>query len=77
MGPNFAQISQLAMQLLSRNPRLANNPQAQYMLQVIQSGDSVEGQKIAENILQSYGMTKEQGMQQAMQMFGLGGPPRR
>lgn len=71
MGPNFQQIGQLAMQLISRNPNLQNNPQAMNMIQLIQSGDSVQGQRVAENILQSYGMTKEQGIQQAMQMFGL------
>lgn len=71
-GPiNFQQIAQLAMNMMARNPRLANNPQAAHMLQVIQSGDSIEGQKIAENLLNSYGVSKEQGIQQAMQFFGF------
>lgn len=72
MGPNFQNISQLVMQLMANNPRLANNPQAQQYLKVIQSGDSVAGQQLANNILQTYGLTKEQAIQQAMQGFGLG-----
>lgn len=71
MGPNFQNISQLVMQIMSNNPRLANNPQAQQYLKVIQSGDSVAGQQLANNILQTYGLTKEQAIQQAMQGFGL------
>lgn len=71
-GPiDFGKISQLAMQMMARNPNLANNPQAMHMLQVIQSGDSMEGQKIAENLLNSYGVSKEQGIQQAKNFFHL------
>lgn len=71
MGPNFQNISQLAMQLIQNNPKIAQSAQAQQYLRIIQSGDSVAGQQLANNILQTYGLTKEQGIQQAMQGFGL------
>lgn len=76
MGPNFQNIAQLAMQMIQNNPQIANSPQAQQYLKVIQSGDSVAGQQLAQNILQTYGLTKEQGIMQAMRGFGLGGPRR-
>lgn len=72
MGPiDFGQISQLAMNMLSRNPQFQNNPQAKYMMQIIQSGDSVQGQEIAENLCKTYGVTPEQAVQQAKQFFKL------
>lgn len=60
-----------AMQILQRNPQVSNNPTAQQFLQVIQSGDSAKGEQIANNILKSYGMSREQGVNQALGFFGL------
>ena len=60
-----------AMNMLRMNPQLRNNPQAQEWLQVIQSGDSARGEELANNILQSIGMTKEQAMQEASKRFGF------
>lgn len=54
---------------LKNNPNIANNPQAQSFIRVLQSGNAQMGQQIAENILKAYGMTKEQGMAQARQFF--------
>lgn len=59
----------LAMELLKMLPNNANNPNAQEMINVIQSGDSVRGEEIANNILQAYGMTKEQGIQRFKDFF--------
>lgn len=60
-----------AMNMIRNNPQFRNNPQAQEWLQVIQSGDQARGEEIANNLLQSMGMTKEQAMQQASQRFGF------
>lgn len=65
------QIYQFAMQLMARNPNFANNSQAMHMLEVIRSGNSVEGRKIAENLLTSYGVSKEEGIQQAKSFFHI------
>lgn len=43
-GPN---LMQFAMNMLKQNPNVARNPQAQAMLQVLQSGDAQKGQQIA------------------------------
>ena len=61
----------LAMQMLQNNPNIANNPQAQHMLEVIQSGNSEEGQKIANNLLQTYGVSKDDALKQAKGFFNL------
>lgn len=60
------QFLQNAMQ---QNPNIANNPQAQNYMNILQSGDSQKGQQIAENLLKTYGMTKEQGLNQVRQFF--------
>lgn len=60
-----------AMQMIQNNPNIANNPQAQHMLEVIQSGNAEEGQKIANNLLQTYGVSKDDALKQAKGFFNL------
>lgn len=64
-------IRQFALNLIQRNPKIADNPQAQGYLEVIQNNDSQKGRQIAENICKSYGMTKEEALNRAKQFFGL------
>lgn len=59
-----------AMNIIRQHPNIANNPNAKHMIEVLQSGDSVEGQKLAENLCRTYGTSKEQAVQQALQFFG-------
>lgn len=64
----------LLIQRLAQSPNVQNNPNAQQWLNVIQSGDSAQGEQIARNIAQSYGMTPEQATQQAQNgLFGMFG----
>lgn len=69
--PSGFNPAQMAMNLINQNPRVASNPQAQELMQIIQSGDSVRGEQMANNILNSYGITKEQGLADAKKFFGL------
>lgn len=62
---------QMAMNILSRNPAVANNPQAQEYLKVIQNGDTQRGQQIADNLCQSYGVSRDEALSQAKRFFGL------
>lgn len=70
MGPNF-NPSAFAMQMLQNNPQMANNPMAQTLIQAIQTNNPAAGQQLAENICKTYGLTKEQALQQAIQGLGL------
>lgn len=69
--PNGFNPAQMAMNLINQNPNVAANPQAQELMQIIQSGDSARGEQMANNILSSYGITKEQGLSDAKKFFGL------
>lgn len=68
--PNF-DPRQMAMNLLMRNPQIANNPQAQEYLQVIQNGDAERGQQIADNLCQTYGVSRDEAISQAKRFFGF------
>lgn len=62
---------QMAMNLISQNPNIANNPNAQELIKVIQNGDSERGQQIADNLCQSYGMTRDEALKNAKSFFHL------
>lgn len=66
-------IKGFAMQMLANNPNIANNPQAQQWLEVIQSGDSQRGQQLADNICKTYGISREDAIMRAKQFFNLPG----
>lgn len=66
--PNLRDI---AMGILSKNPNITNNPRNKEMFEAIKNNDAVKGEEIANNLLNSYGMTKEQALQAASKMFNI------
>lgn len=68
-------LQQMAMNLLSQNPQIANNPNAKAMVDVIKNGDARAGMEMANNLLKTYGISKEEGIAQAkaglQQMTGM------
>lgn len=65
------QIANFAINMLQNDPRFANNPQAQKLMEIIQNGDSQQGEKMAENLCETYGMTKDQALTEAKKFFGI------
>lgn len=63
---------QSMLKMLTANPAIADNPQARSFIDVLQSGDSKRGEEIANNLLETYGMTKDQALAQAKQFFHIG-----
>lgn len=66
-------IRGFALQMLSNNPNIANNPEAQQLLEVIKSGDDQRGQQVADNICKTYGISREDAIMQAKRFFNLPG----
>lgn len=64
-------ILNLAMTMINNNPQIANNPQAKSMIEVIQSGDAERGRQIAENLCNTYGVSKEDAIKQAKSFFKI------
>lgn len=62
---------QFALSMLQWNPQLKNNPQAQGLINVIQSGDSEQGERFAENLCKTYGVSKEQALEDARKFFHI------
>lgn len=69
--PNIPNMRDMALNLLMQNPNIANNPNAQEFIQVIQNGDSVKGEQIAQNLCNTYGMSKEDAIRNAKSFFHL------
>lgn len=65
-------IKAVALRMFQQLPSdKLNSPQVQTILQAIQNDDHETGQRIASNFCQSYGVTKEQGINNALSMFGF------
>lgn len=62
---------QFAMNMLQRNPQVMNNPQAQGLMEVIQSGDANKGKRMAENLCKTYGVTPDQALEEARKFFHI------
>lgn len=58
-------------QMLRSQPGIAQNPIAQNYINVIRSGDSQRGQQIAQNLLKTYGISKEEALAQARQILHM------
>lgn len=69
--PNIPNMRDMALNLLMQNSNVANNPNAQELIQVIQNGDSVKGEQIAQNLCDTYGMSKEDAIRNAKSFFHL------
>lgn len=60
-----------AMNLINRNPNIANNPRSKEMIDVIMSGDQNRGEMIATNLCQTYCTTPQQAVIDAKRFFNL------
>lgn len=69
--PNNMNMRDMVLNLLAQNPNIANNPNAQEFIQVIQNGDSVKGAQIAQNLCDTYGISKEDAIKNAKSFFNL------
>lgn len=69
--PNNMNMRDMALNLLAQNPNIVNNPNAQEFIQVIQNGDSVKGAQIAQNLCDTYGISKEDAIKNAKSFFHL------
>lgn len=60
-----------ALNLIQQNPALQNNPNAKEMIEVIRSGDIAKGEQIASNLCKTYGVDRNQAVQQARSFFNI------
>ena len=68
----MSKMLNFAQRLVQTNQNnLPNAPWRDTAINAIMSGDAQAGQQIANNIMQSMGMTKEQMMEQARKQFNL------
>ena len=61
-----------ALNMIKQNPKyqqMMNNPNSAELIRILETGDAEAGAKVAQNICDTYGVTKEQATQQAMNFF--------
>lgn len=68
---NYAGILGYAKNAINQTPEVKNNPQYADMIAAIQNNDVQAGERLANQILQQYGVTKGQALQRAFQFFGF------
>lgn len=51
-------LAQMAMNRISSDPSFRNNPQAKAFVDIMQRGDIAQGQEMAKNLCQSYGVAQ-------------------
>lgn len=64
-------LAQMAMNRISSDPRMQNNPQAREFINIMQSGDIARGEEMARNLCNSYGVSQQQALQQAKSFFRI------
>ena len=63
----MSRITDLAAQMIRNSPNIQQTPLAQAGINAILSNDAKAGEQLANNILDSMGMTKEEALQIARQ----------
>lgn len=66
-GPNMIQM--LIQNAINRNPQLSQNPQTQAIINALMNGDKATGEQLAKNYCDTYGISPDQGVQQAQNFF--------
>lgn len=61
----MSKLTDVAAQMIRNNPNIQQSPFAQAGMNAILNNDAKAGEQLANNILQSVGMTKEQAMELA------------
>lgn len=69
----MSRITDMAAQMIQNNPNIQNVPWAQEGINAILNNDPKTGEKLANNILNSMGISKDQAMQIAQQQNLFGG----
>lgn len=67
----MSKLTDMAAQMIRNNPNIQQSPFAQAGMNAILNNDAKAGEQLANNILKSVGMTKEQAMQIARNQMHL------
>lgn len=60
-------LEQMAMTIIQNNEEVQKSPMGQQLAQILQNGDQAAGIALANNIMKTYGLKKDQAIQQAAQ----------
>lgn len=63
-------IQQFALNLIAKNPNIIQNEKQKHWVDVIRNGNSQEGEQLANNLLNTYGVKREDVPNIAQNFFG-------
>lgn len=64
-------LAQMAMNRISSDPSFQRNPQAKAFMDIMQRGDVAQGEQMARNLCQSFGVSEQKAFQQAKSFFKI------
>lgn len=67
----LSSLLQPALAQIKQNAQFQNNPMAQGMLDVIESGDAKKGEQMALNLCESMGIKPDDAIKQAKHFFNV------
>lgn len=73
MANDYRGILGYAQNALNNTPEVRNNPDNAELIAAIQSGNAQNGIRLANQILQKYGVSKGQALQMGMKFFNFPG----
>lgn len=56
-------IFDFAITMINKNPNIANSPMGKNALEALRNRDATKGEELANNILESQGLTKDSALQ--------------
>lgn len=62
---------QVMIDRIKAHPSISENPQMQAYIDVLESGDSKRGEELANNLLKTYGATREDALKDAKAFFHI------
>lgn len=63
-------LALMAMNMIQNRPEIMNDPTKKPLIDALRSGDDVEGERIARELLQQHGETPESVITKARKFFG-------
>lgn len=57
-------VFDIAIGMINKNPDIANSPMGKNALEALRNRDSQKGEELANNILQTHGVSREEALQE-------------
>lgn len=67
----MANMIDFALNMINRNPNIANDPRKREFIDILKNRDAQRGQAMAQNLCNTYGVSQEEAAARARQFFNI------